>query len=98
MTIKEWLKINFGITSLDVDTVSSFIGHPISDIIGVLSEDELQWLLVYDIVDNKKYKTCDNLSIPNKLFIRAIIDGIKRITNNIEITFDMEKEWVKYGN
>jgi len=97
MTIDEWLFNVFGIDVIDTDNVVSFINEPIKNTIKGLTKEELKWLLIYDIVDKKKYNNKD-LTLQQKLFIRAMINAIKDIENSIQINFDIHELWVKYGN
>jgi hypothetical protein len=79
--------------------VSDFINPEldISEWISPLTTDELVWLLVYDIVENKKYSAIQ-LTTSNKMFLAAARKEFENILKVIEINFDLEELWKKSGN
>jgi hypothetical protein len=98
-SLYEWVSANFEITDITPVSVSKFIGTGIdlSTWLTPLTVDELIWLLVYDIVEYKKYKDL-NLSTSHKMFLAAARKEFENILKVIEIDFDLTEIWEKSGN
>ena len=99
VVLKEWLVSNFDVKEpLTAAGVSTFIacGIDISDIISELDEDELVWLLVFDIIENEKYKQI-NLNLSTKLFVVQAQKVFAEIEKTLSITDDIEAIWNKSG-
>lgn len=69
----------------------------ISGILHPLTVEELHWLLVYDIVEHKKYKDVE-LTRSNSLFLAAARKEFENVLHVIEINFSLEELWKKAGN
>lgn len=98
-SLSEWVSSNFNVPSITPRSVSDFINPEldISEWISPLTTDELVWLLVYDIVENKKYSAIQ-LTTSNKMFLAAARKEFENILKVIEINFDLEELWKKSGN
>lgn len=98
-SLSEWVSKNFAIPSITPQSVSRFINpeFDISEWLTPLTTDELVWMLVYDIVEFKKYSTL-KLSTPEKMFLAAARNEFESITNTIEIKVDLNELWKTSGN
>lgn len=98
-SLSEWVSKNFDIPSITPQSVSRFINpeFDISEWLTPLTTDELLWMLVYDIVEFKKYSTL-KLSTPEKMFLASARNEFESITNTIEIRVDLNELWKKSGN
>jgi hypothetical protein len=96
-TLTKWVSDTFlGGSMVTVDAVVRVLDHslPLSSILSSLSESELVWILVYDIIENKKYNT-GTLSKQQKLFIFQTQKGFDSIP--FEIKDDVFELWEKSG-
>lgn len=98
-SLSQWVSRVFDIPVIDSASVSDFIAPTtgIEETLEGLSISELTWLLVYDIVEHKKYKDKE-LTKSNKLFLASARNEFENILRVIEIQFDLEEIWKKCGN
>jgi len=96
--LAEWVSSTFlGGAAITVESVVKELDHTmpdVSSILSSLSESELVWILVYDIIENKKYNV-EILSRQQKLFIFQAQKGFASIP--FEIKDDLFELWEKSG-
>jgi hypothetical protein len=98
-SLSDWVSKTFDIPVINASTVAEFIapGVGVKKSLEPLLIDELVWLLVYDIVEHKKYSDKE-LTLANKLFLVAARKEFENILKVIEINFDLNEIWKKSGN
>lgn len=95
--LTEWVSSTFlGGAPVTVEAVIAVLDHsiPLSSTLASLSEDELVWILMYDIIENKKYDVV-KLTKQQKLFIFQTQKGFASIP--FEIKDDIFELWEKSG-
>lgn len=90
-----WLSNSFNIDKLDINNVSEFINYDLSLVkISPIYEYELLCILVYDIIENKKYMSI-KLDRKHKFFLTAAKYQFDNIIKSLEISENLIDLWNK---
>lgn len=97
-SLRDWVSNNLlGGSEITPEIVAGFVEpgvDGVSHVISELTESELVWLLVLDMIEKKKYKEMD-MSKQQKMFIVQAQYGFASLP--LEINFDLLELWEKSG-
>lgn len=92
--VTSWLSDTFlGKSRPSSDNVSAFVGCDKSTLDG-LSEYELTWLLLFDVIDRKLYDV-KGLDKQKKMFFIILKHEYNNMLNELEIRFDIDDIWAR---
>lgn len=101
MTIIGWLSARFGAPSvLSPESVSNFIEFPPArETFSGLTEDELSWIVLFDIVEDERRYRAIFPALPKheKMFILAARHYFATVQRTLSIDFDIWELWRRSG-